>query len=87
MTVSEPDLQALSEADVLAALVNPAPENRIAAEVIRLAEMYKKRFLNEMEKWGYIPPHVLHVKARWPIEAVAIKRARIGVTDDLRVLR
>jgi hypothetical protein len=81
----EPALQIMSEADVLAALVESTRENRIAAEVNRLAEIYKHRFLTEMEKWGYLPPHILHVKARWPIEAVAIKRARIGVADYIGI--
>lgn len=82
MIEPEVEFQSLSEAEILAALIDPSPDNRIATEVKRLTEILKGRFRSEVEKWGYIPPHILHIKARWPIEAVAIKRARVEITED-----
>jgi hypothetical protein len=77
--VEEPELKfrSLSEAVVLAALLDPDPENPISREVRRLAAIHAERMAQEM-KAGECPA-ALH-SPRWPIEAVAIQLARASVT-------
>lgn len=68
--VEEPDqkFRNLTEAVVLAALVDPDPENPISCEVRRLVSAWSVR----MREGGA----VTDADARWPIEAIAIRIAR-----------
>jgi hypothetical protein len=79
MDIPDVKFQNLTEAEVLTALADPHDE--ISQEVMRLSELRLKRLEGLMEKRGYIPPHLLHFKARWPIEAVAMRRVKIAVND------
>ena len=76
--IIEPQLQfqSLSEDAVQVALADP--NNSVAVEVARLITAYTKTFVRHVKQIGYLPPHILHVKARWPIEAVAMRLAPIG---------
>lgn len=80
MTPVEPKLefQHLSEDTVLAALADPT--NPVAAEVARLIAGYTANFESHVERLGYIPSALLRIKARWPIEAVAMRL----MTDTVR---
>lgn len=76
--------KSLSEAVVLAALIDPDPENPISREVRRLTDAYAEKFQREIEKLGYVRPQVLDAQARWPIEAVAMRLARDAFTGPAK---
>ena len=48
-------------------------DSRVAAEVTRLVCLCTLRIKAYMEKYGYVPPHILHIRIRWPIEKVAMQ--------------
>lgn len=79
--VPNPVFQSLSEAAVLEGLADPDPANPIAREVARLIAAYTDNFYRHVERLGYMPPHILHIKARWPIEAVAIRLAKEAIRE------
>ena len=47
-------------------------DNKIACEVTRLICCFWKKFLRIAEKYNNIPPEILHVSVRCPIERVAV---------------
>ena len=49
-------------------------------EVARLVMGYTANFESHVERLGYIPSALLRIKARWPIEAVAMRI----MTDKIR---
>lgn len=69
----KPEFQALDEATILAALDDPDPENPIAKEVARLVTGYTENFKRHVERLGYMPASVLHVKPQSAIEGVAMR--------------
>ncbi len=71
--------QTLSEAVVLAALLDPDPENPISREVRRLAAIHAERIARQLEAGACTEPRPA---ARWPIEAVAIKLAEALVAGS-----
>ena len=74
----KPEFRLLSEDTVLAALA--APTNPVAVEVARLVAGYTANFKSYVERLGYIPSALLRIKARWPVEAVAMRI----MTDKIR---
>jgi hypothetical protein len=83
MAIIEPKAQfrALDEAAVMTALDDPNPENPVAVEVARLIAGYAANFKQHVKRLGYMPSDVLHIKPRWPIEAVAMKLTAQAVKD------
>lgn len=75
--------ESLTEAEVWEALyVDPDGETPITAEVTRLVAAYTTRFKACVAQRGTVPPEVLHVKAQWPIERVAVRvLVRLMETD------
>jgi hypothetical protein len=69
----KPEFQSLTEDAVLAAIAARDPKTPIAIEVARLIKAYKENFLRHHKRLGYLPPHLLQVNARCPIEAVAMR--------------
>jgi hypothetical protein len=67
------EFRAMSETEIMAALQDPDPQNPIALEVARLIGAYTSNFKQHVERLGRIPSDILHIKARWPIEAVAMR--------------
>jgi hypothetical protein len=68
----KPEFRLLAEDAVVAALQDPDPANPIAVEVARLIDGYTRNFDASVRRLGRIPPDILRIKPRWPIEAVAI---------------
>lgn len=68
-----PEFTALSEAEVLRALDDPAAANPVANEVARLIAGYTENFKAHVERLGYFPADILRVKPSSPIEAVAMR--------------
>ena len=65
----------LTEAVVLKALDDRDPNNPIATEVARLMAGYTANFRVHVQRLGHSMPDILHIKPRWPIEAVAMRLA------------
>jgi hypothetical protein len=61
----------LSEAEVWAA-INENGESPISCEVTRLVCCFWKRFQDCARKHHNVPPHIMHVAVRYPIERVAV---------------
>jgi hypothetical protein len=68
-----PQFTGLTEAEVMAALADPDPGNPIALEVARLMEGYTENFRAHVERLGYFPASILHVKPQSAIETVAMR--------------
>lgn len=79
----KPEFRALSEPEVLAALGDADPRNRIACEVARLIEGYTAGFRQHVERLGAIPPAVPRLSPRWPIEDVAMRLATDAISDAI----
>ena len=77
---SKTEFRALAEEAIVAALRDPDPANPIAVEVARLIESYTRDVQAHVQRLGSIPPDILHIKARWPIEAVAMRL----LTEEIR---
>lgn len=73
------EFRALTEAEVEAGVATLDPENPIAREVARLITAYTANFVALVERLGFFPASVLHVKPRWPIEAVAMRLTSDGI--------
>jgi len=69
----KPEFRTLGEDAVVVALQDPNPANPIAVEVSRLIAAYTNNFKRHVERLGRVPPDILHLKPRWPIEAVAMR--------------
>ena len=76
----KPEFRATPEEAVIAALQDPDPANPIAIEVARLLDAYTRNFQAHVQRLGRIPPDILHMKPRWPIEAVAMRL----LTEEIR---
>ena len=79
----KPAFRGLTEAQVLQELDDPDPENPIALEVARLIEGYTANFKAHVERLGSIPTAIIHLKGRWPIEAVAIRLTTEALRREL----
>ena len=70
---ARPEFTKLSEAEVWEAIDGDTyGENPITAEVTRLVARYTVRFKACVGRHGNVPPHILLVQVRWPIERVAV---------------
>ena len=78
-----PEFRAVSEADVMAALGDPDPQNPIALEVARLIEGYTANFAAYVQRIGFIPEAILRSKAQFPIEAVAMRLTTEAIREEL----
>jgi hypothetical protein len=67
------EFRSLPEDAVVAALQDPDPANPVAVEVARLIAAYTNNFKRHVERLGRVPPDILRIKPRWPIEAVAMR--------------
>lgn len=74
----------LTEAVVLKALDDPDPTNPIAIEVARLMAGYTANFRVYVQRHGRIPPDILNIKLRWPIEAVAMRLTTEAIAKSLQ---
>jgi hypothetical protein len=79
----KPEFQSLSAEAVVEALEDPNPANPVVAEIERLIAAYTEDFSRHVERLGYIPPHILHVKVRWPIEAVAMRLTKEALRESV----
>jgi hypothetical protein len=79
----KPEFRALAEHAVVAALQDPDPANAIAVEVARLIEGYTNNFQAHVQWLGRIPSDILHIKPRWPIEAVAMRLVTAEIREIL----
>lgn len=73
LPAARPEFINLSEAEVWKA-VDEDPEQRypIAGEVTRLVAQCMTKFKSHFNQHGYVPPRVLRIEARCPIERVAV---------------
>jgi hypothetical protein len=69
----KPEFRSLDEASVVSALRDLDPGNPIPIEVARLIHGYTTNFHAHVQRMGCIPPEILHIEPRWPIEAVAMR--------------
>jgi hypothetical protein len=70
---ARPEFTCLSEAEVWNAINgNDCAENPITAEVTRLVANYTARFMVCARQYENVPPQIMFVRARWPIERVAV---------------
>jgi hypothetical protein len=85
MPVIEPKskFRALSEDAVMKALEDTDAENPVAVEVARLITGYMGNFQREVKRLGYMPSDILHIKPRWPIEAVAMRLTTETIRDSM----
>lgn len=85
MTIVEPkaEFRSIDEATVMAALDDTNPDNSVAVEVARLMAGYMANFQSQVKRLGYIPSDVLHMKPRWPIEAVAMRLTSDAIHQSL----
>lgn len=79
----KPEFQSLTEDAVVAAIAGRDPKNPVAVEVARLITAYKENFLRHVKRVGYLPPHILHVKARCPIEAIALRLTTENIREAI----
>jgi len=79
----KPEFRSLTEDAILASLAGRDPKNPVAVEVARLITDYKENFRLQVRRFGYLPPHLLHVKGRCPIEAVAIRQATENIREAI----
>lgn len=73
----------LTEAEVMQALADRNPSNRVAVEVARLIEGYTANFAAHVERLGRIPAEIMHVEPRTAIEAVAMRLTTQTITDAM----
>jgi hypothetical protein len=77
------DFHALTEEAIVAALQDPDASNPIAIEVARLISAYTRNFEQHVQRLGRIPSDILHIKPRWPIEAVAMRLTTEVIRETL----
>lgn len=80
----KPIYRALTEENVRSALNDPDKTNPIAIEIARLLEGYMANFQALVERLGYIPPHLLHIEARSPIEKAAMDIAKQMIISTIK---
>ncbi len=78
-----PQFTGLTEAEVMAALNDPNPGNPVAIEVARLIEGYTENFQAHVERLGYFPDSILHVKPGTAIEAIAMRLTTEAIQETL----
>jgi hypothetical protein len=70
---ARPEFRNLSEAEVWETINgDPFQESAITAEVTRLVVQYTVWLKGCLDQRGDVPPSVMHVEVRWPIERVAV---------------
>lgn len=69
----KPEFEEIGEAEVLRALQDCDPDNKIAREVARLIAGYTANFARHVEQLGRVPEDVLRAKPRTAIEAIAMQ--------------
>jgi hypothetical protein len=79
----KPEFQSMTEDTVLAALSDRKQKNPVAVEVARLITSYKENVLLHVKRLGYLPPHILRMKGRWPIEVVAMRLATENIREAI----
>ncbi len=79
----KPEFQCLSEDAILAALEDSDPANAVAVEVARLITAYTENFQDHVARLGHIPQDILRIKARWPIEAVAMRLVTQAISETV----
>ena len=45
---------------------------------------YMGNFQCEVKRFGYMPSDILHIKPRWPIEAVAMRLTTETIRDSMK---
>ena len=78
-----PEFCSLTEAEIERALADPDPGNPIAVEIARLVHGYTANFQALVQRLGRIPTDIMHVKPRWPIEAVAMRLTTQTIRESL----
>jgi hypothetical protein len=79
----KPQFHSLAVDAIVAALQGPDPANPIAIEVAPLIAAYTNNFRHHVERIGRVPPDILHIKPRWPIEAVAMRLTTTAIRETL----
>ena len=83
LPAARPEFTNLSEAEVWKAVdEDPEQRTRIAGEVTRLVACYWSSFKAHFHQHRYVPPRLLRVEARCPIEKVAILLVVRFVEDE-----
>jgi len=77
------EFRSLAEDAVVSALQDPDPANPIAVEVARLIAAYSNNFKRHVERLGRVPPDILRIKPRWPIEGVAMRLTTTAIRETL----
>jgi len=73
LPAARPEFMNLSEADVWKAIADdPEQGTRIAGEVTRLMVQCMGTFKAHFGQDGYVPPRILRIETRCPIEKVAV---------------
>ncbi|MDX2181422.1 MAG: hypothetical protein SFV18_17640 [Bryobacteraceae bacterium] len=70
---AKPEFTALTEDEVWKTVrADPENEQAVTAEVNRLVAVYTRLYFDCVQRNGPVPPHILYVRAEWPIERVAV---------------
>jgi hypothetical protein len=72
MASTRADFMHLTEVEVWKAISENDGCNPVGAEVTRLVALYMTTFKTYIEGHNYVPPTIMHVQVRWPIERVAV---------------
>ena len=59
-------------------------EQAVTAEVNRLVAVFTALYMDCVKRNGPVPPHILYVRAEWPIERVAVAIVVDGFKDAPR---
>lgn len=79
---AKPEFTGLTEDEVWKTLrADPENEQAVTAEVNRLVAVYTTMYMDCVKRNGPVPPHVLYVRAEWPIERVAVSIVVEGFKD------
>lgn len=81
---AKPEFTSLSDASVLEALNDTDPDNPVVMEVARLIDGYTRNFAATVERLGYLPASILHVRPGSQIEAIAMRITTDAIRDELR---
>lgn len=83
----KPEFEALTEAEIDKALADPDPANPIAIELARLITGYSENLRAHVERLGYFPRSILHMKPRTAIEATAMRLTTEAIRAELETTR
>jgi hypothetical protein len=79
---AKPEFTGLTEDEVWLILrADPESEQVVTAEVNRLVAAYTTMYMDCVKRNGPVPPHVMYVRAEWPIERVAVAIVVEGFKD------